>query len=57
MCELAGVYVAVAVVSVVALVPGCGVGYPAHLRGLTAGRSGLSHALYCRWDQASACLP
>lgn len=34
----------------VASVPGQGVADPAHLRGLAAGLSGLSHALYCRWD-------
>lgn len=37
----------------VTLVPGQGVVDSAHLRGITSGHSGLSHALYCRWDQAS----
>lgn len=37
-------------------VPGQGVADSAHLRGITSGHSGLSHALYCRWDQASVCL-
>lgn len=45
-------------VSVGTLVSGCGVSFPgpSHLRGLTAGRAGLSYTLYCRWDQPSACL-
>lgn len=46
------------VVSVGTLVSGCGVSFPgpSHLRGLAAGRAGLSYTLYCRWDQPSPCL-
>lgn len=40
----------------VTLVPGQGSADSAHLWGNTSGHSGLSHALYCRWDQASICL-
>lgn len=39
------------------LVSGQGVVDSTHLRGITSGHSGLSHALYCRWDQASVSFP